>query len=328
MRPGLSPEHRHSQRHEGPDSKNPADTQLGGDLPPAGGSREEEQVRSSAYEFSIEQRRSDARCRDRYVSNAPRTGGAGGLHCAANGFRMIDTANAYMNERAVGRGMRRFGVPREDIFLSTKIWASEYEKENAVEKTPEIPGVDYIDLLYIHQPSGNYMVGYRLLERAYKEGRIRAIGISDFHDEKLERLLAECKIKPHVIQLEEHPYFSDAKTLDMLAPYGVRLMSWYPLGHGDKGLLEEPVFTEPAAKYGKTPAQIILRWHVQNDTAIIPGFTNPKHIRENADPFDIALSPEEMARINGLSKNTRYYNPAPGTEEKYASFAIDLESQP
>ena len=170
------------------------------------------------------------------------------------GYKMIDTANAYMNERAVGRAMRKSGIAREDIFLSTKIWASEYEKENAVEKTLEILGVDYIDLLYIHQPSGNYMAGYRLLEKAYKDGKIKAIGISNFHDHKLEHLLAECEIKPHVIQLEEHPYFSDTKTLNMLSPYGVKLMAWYPLGHGDKGLLEESVFAELAAKYGKTTA--------------------------------------------------------------------------
>ena len=244
------------------------------------------------------------------------------------GYRMIDTANAYMNERAVGRAMRKSGVAREDIFLSTKIWASEYEKENAVEKTLEILGVDYIDLLYIHQPSGNYMAGYRLLEKAYKEGKIKAIGISNFHDHKLEHLLAECEIKPHVIQLEEHPYFSDTKTLNMLSPYGVKLMAWYPLGHGDKGLLEEPVFKELAAKYGKTAAQIILRWHVQNGTSVIPGSTNPDHIRENADIFDFCLTDEEMQRIYALNKNVRYYNSTPEMEERYATFAIDLDSQP
>lgn len=244
------------------------------------------------------------------------------------GYRMIDTANAYMNERAVGRAIRKSGVDREDIFLSTKIWASEYEKENAVEKTLEILGVDYIDLLYIHQPSGNYMAGYRLLEKAYKEGKIKAIGISNFHDHKLEHLLAECEIKPHVIQLEEHPYFSDTKTLNMLSPYGVKLMAWYPLGHGDKGLLEEPIFTELAAKYGKTTAQIILRWHIQNGTSVIPGSTNPDHIRENADIFDFCLTDEEMAAIKALNTNTRFYNPPADMEEKYAFFAIDLDSQP
>lgn len=245
-----------------------------------------------------------------------------------NGYRMIDTANAYMNERAVGRGIRKSGMPREDIFLSTKIWASEYEKENAVEKTLEILGLDYIDLLYIHQPSGNYMAGYRLLEKAYKEGKIKSIGISNFHDEKLERLLSECEIKPHVIQLEEHPYFSDKKTLDMLSPYGVKLMAWYPLGHGDKALLEEPIFTELSAKYGKTTAQIILRWHVQNGTSVIPGSTNPDHIKENIDLFDFTLTDDEMERIYALNKNVRYYNPPADMEEKYATFAIDLDSQP
>lgn len=244
------------------------------------------------------------------------------------GYKMVDTANAYMNERAVGRAMRASGVAREDIFLSTKIWASEYEKENAVEKTLEILGVDYIDLLYIHQPSGNYIAGYRLLEKAYKEGKIKAIGISNFHDHKLEHLLAECEIKPHVIQLEEHPYFSDTKTLDMLSPYGVRLMAWYPLGHGDKGLLNEPVFTELAAKYGKTAAQIILRWHTQNGTSVIPGSTNPDHIRENADIFDFALTDGEMQRIYALNKNVRFFQPSPEKEEMYAKFAIDLDAQP
>lgn len=244
-----------------------------------------------------------------------------------NGYRMIDTANAYMNERAVGRGMKKSGIAREDIFLSTKIWASEYEKENAVEKSLELLDVDYIDLLYIHQPSGNYMSGYRLLEKAYKEGKIKAIGISNFHDEKLEHLLAECEIKPHVIQLEEHPYFSDTKTLNMLKPYGVKLMAWYPLGHGDKALLEEPIFTALAEKYNKTIAQIILRWHVQNGTAVIPGSTNPAHIKENADIFDFSLTEVEMQQINSLNKNVRYYNSTPEMEEKYATYAIDLDSQ-
>lgn len=244
-----------------------------------------------------------------------------------NGYRMIDTANAYMNERAVGRGMKKSGIAREDIFLSTKIWASEYEKENAVEKSLELLNVDYIDLLYIHQPSGNYMAGYRLLEKAYKEVKIKAIGISNFHDEKLEHLLAECEIKPHVIQLEEHPYFSDTKTLNMLKPCGVKLMAWYPLGHGDKALLEEPIFTALAEKYNKTTAQIILRWHVQNGTAVIPGSTNPAHIKENADIFDFSLTEVEMQQINSLNKNVRYYNSTPEMEEKYATYAIDLDSQ-
>ena len=130
-----------------------------------------------------------------------------------------------------------------------------------------------------------------------------------------------------MIQLEEHPRFSDTKTLDMLAPYGVKLVSWYPLGHGDKVLLEEPVLTELAAKYGKSTAQIILRWHVQRGTTVIPGSTNPDHIRENRDIFDFALSETEMKAIEGLNTNTRFYNPPADMEEKYASFTIDLDAQ-
>lgn len=244
-----------------------------------------------------------------------------------DGYRLIDTANAYMNERAVGRAIKKSKVAREDIFISTKIWPTEYEKEGAVDKSLQLLDTDYIDLLYIHQPSGNYMAGYRLLEKAYKEGKIKAIGISNFHDEKLEYLLENCEIKPHVIQLEEHPYFSDVKTLEMLAPCGTRLMAWYPLGHGDKALMEEPVFAELAAKYGKTNAQIILRWHVQNGTSVIPGSVNPKHIHENADIFDFSLTDDEMSAIGKLNKNTRYYVSTPEIEESYAGYAIDLDAQ-
>lgn len=171
------------------------------------------------------------------------------------------------------------------------------------------------------------MGGYRLLEKAYREGKIKAIGISNFHDEKLEKLLAECEIKPHVIQMESHPYYTDKKTMDRLSEYGTRLMAWYPLGHGDRALLGEPVFTRLAEKYGKSNAQIILRWHVQRGTAVIPGSTNPDHIRDNADIFDFELTDEEMAEIEKLNKNVRYYEATPEKEESYASMVIDLDSQ-
>ena len=203
----------------------------------------------------------------------------------------------------------------------------QYEKSGAVDKCLELLDTDYIDLLYLHQPAGNFMGGYRLLEKAYREGKIKAIGISNFHDEKLEKLLAECEIKPHVIQMESHPYYTDKKTMDRLSEYGTRLMAWYPLGHGDRALLDEPVFTRLAEKYGKSSAQIILRWHVQRGTAVIPGSTNPDHIRDNADIFDFELTDEEMAEIEKLNKNVRYYEATPEKEESYASMVIDLDSQ-
>ena len=169
---------------------------------------------------------------------------------------------------------------------------------------------------------------YKLLEAACKAGKVKAIGISNFHDEKLEDLLAHAEIKPHVIQLESHPYYTDIKTMDRLKEYGTRMVAWYPLGHGDKALLNEPVFTELAKKYGKSNAQIILRWHVQRGTTVIPGSTNPDHIKANADIFDFALTADEMAAIEKLNKNVRYYNATPEQEAAYAGMKIDLDAQP
>lgn len=244
------------------------------------------------------------------------------------GYRMVDTANGYLNERAVGRGIKKSGVPREEIFLATKLWPTVYENPGAVDKCLELLDIDYIDLLYIHQPSGNYLAGYKLLEAACKAGKVKAIGISNFHDEKLEELLAHAEIKPHVIQLESHPYYTDIKTMDRLKEYGTRMVAWYPLGHGDKALLNEPVFTELAKKYGKSNAQIILRWHVQRGTTVIPGSTNPDHIKANADIFDFELTAGEMAAIEKINKNVRYYNPNPEQEAAYAGMKIDLDAQP
>lgn len=249
------------------------------------------------------------------------------LDALACGYRMIDTAQAYMNERAVGRAMKKSGVAREDIFLSTKIWASQYLTEGTVEKSLELLGTDYVDLMFIHQPAGDFMAGYRKLEKAYKEGKVKSIGISNFHDEKLEKLLAECEIKPHVIQMEAHPYYMDEKTIGMLKDCGCRVMAWYPLGHGDKALLGEPIFTKLAEKYGKSTAQVVLRWHVQVGNQVIPGSTNPEHIKANADIFDFELTDAEMEEIVKLNKNVRYYNATPEMEEGYAGYAIDLDSQ-
>lgn len=245
----------------------------------------------------------------------------------ACGYRMIDTAQAYMNERAVGRGIKRSGVAREDIFISTKIWVSQYLTEGTVEKSLELLGTDYIDLMFIHQPAGDFMAGYRKLEKAYKEGKIKSIGISNFQGEKLKKLLDECEIKPHVIQMEAHPYYRDEETIAALAPRGCCVMAWYPLGHGDHALLEEPVVKELAEKYGKSTAQVILRWHTQVGNIVIPGSTNPEHIKVNLDIFDFELTEEEMKQMAGLNKNVRYYYPDEEKLAAYANMKIDLDSQ-
>ena len=245
----------------------------------------------------------------------------------ACGYRMIDTAQAYMNERAVGRGIKRSGVAREDIFISTKIWVSQYLTEGTVEKSLELLGTDYIDLMFIHQPEGDFMAGYRKLEKAYKEGKIKSIGISNFQGEKLKKLLDECEIKPHAIQMEAHPYYRDEETIAALAPCGCCVMAWYPLGHGDHALLEEPVVKELAEKYGKSTAQVILRWHTQVGNIVIPGSTNPEHIKVNLDIFDFELTEEEMKQMAGLNKNVRYYYPDEEKLAAYANMKIDLDSQ-
>lgn len=245
----------------------------------------------------------------------------------ACGYCMIDTAQAYMNECAVGRGIKRSGVAREDIFISTKIWASQYLTEGTVEKGLELLGTDYIDLMFIHQPAGDFMAGYRKLEKAYKEGKIKSIGISNFQGAALKKLLEECEIKPHVIQMEAHPYYRDEETIAALAPCGCCVMAWYPLGHGDHALLEEPVVKELAEKYGKSTAQVILRWHTQVGNIVIPGSTNPEHIKANLNIFDFELTEEEMKQMAGLNKNVRYYYPDEEKLAAYANMKIDLDSQ-
>ena len=234
------------------------------------------------------------------------------------GYSLVDTANAYVNERAVGRGMKESEVKREDIFLSTKLWPSEYENENAVDETLERLGVDYVDLLYIHQPAGNWLAGYRQLEKAYKEGKAKSIGISNFEGKYIAELEKEWEIAPQFIQVEAHPYFAQDELRQTLNKYGIRLMSWYPLGHGDRSLIEEPVFRQLGEKYGKSSAQVILRWHTQMGFVVIPGSRNVDHIRDNLDIMDFTLTDDEMAEIAKLNKGVRYYT---RTDEALVGFA-------
>ena len=235
------------------------------------------------------------------------------------GCRLIDTANVYVNERAVGRGMKDSGVKREEIFLSTKLWPTEYENPNAVDETLARLGVEYVDLLYIHQPAGNWLNGYRQLEKAYKEGKTKAIGISNFEGKFIEELQHKWEIAPQFIQVEAHPYFTQKELRKTLDHYGIRLMSWYPLGHGDKSLMEEPVFISLGKKYGKSPAQVILRWHTQMGFAVIPGSKNIDHIRDNLDIFDFSLTEGEMAEIAKLDTGKRYYH---RTDDQLEQFAV------
>ena len=249
------------------------------------------------------------------------------LAALEDGYRLIDTANAYVNEKAVGRAMKKSGLKREEIFLETKLWPSFYENDDAVDKTLERLGTDTIDLLLIHQPAGNYVAGYRQMEKAYKEGKVKAIGLSNFNQAQIEEILGLCEVKPAVLQTEVHPYFQEQELKKFLSKEGMVIQAWYPLGHGDKALLEEPLFAELAKKYGKTNAQIILRWHIQDGNIVIPGSKNPAHIKDNFDLFDFSLTEEEMEKIAALDKNTRYYYSTPEMLKKYAEIVPDVDGQ-
>ena len=252
---------------------------------------------------------------------------ASALSALECGYRLIDTANAYVNEKAVGRAMKRSGLPREEIFLETKLWPSLYEQPDVVEKTLQRLDTDYIDLLLIHQPAGNYVAGYRQMEKAYKAGKVRAIGLSNFNQEQIQEILDICEVKPAVLQTEVHPYYQEKELKEFLSEQKMYIQAWYPLGHGDKALLEEPLFTELGKKYGKSNAQIILRWHIQGGNIVIPGSKNPVHIKDNFALFDFALTDEEMARITALDKNTRYYTSTPQMLKAYAEMVPDVDGQ-
>lgn len=249
------------------------------------------------------------------------------LEALKDGYRLIDTANAYVNEKAVGRAMKKSGLTREDIFLETKIWPSFYMQEDAVEKTLERLDTDYIDLLLIHQPSGNYVAGYRLMEKAYKEGKVKAIGLSNFTKEQIQEILDICEVKPTVLQTELHPYFQELELKEFLTKEDIKIQAWYPLGHGDAALLNDETIVELGKKYQKSTAQIILRWHIQAGNIVIPGSKNPEHIKANFDLFDFALTEDEMKKISGLDKNVRYYTSTPELLKKYAEMVPPVDEQ-
>lgn len=244
------------------------------------------------------------------------------------GYRHIDTANYYMNEKAVGRGLRASGVPREEIFLSTKIWPSEYDDaDTAIDATLKRLGTDYVDMLILHQPVGNYLAAWMAMERAMAQGKVRSMGLSNFPQEMIQEVIDKAETNPQLVTVECHPYFQERELRKFLEPYGIVIEAWYPLGHGDKGLLEEPVFQELAKKYDKTPAQIILRWHIQMGNSVIPGSTNPAHIAGNADIFDFSLSDEEMSEIALLDSGKRYYQPSPEKLSQYLAMEADYDAQ-
>jgi diketogulonate reductase-like aldo/keto reductase len=238
------------------------------------------------------------------------------------GYRHIDTAHAYQNERGVGQAVKESGLPREEIWITTKLWPSEYGEgltEKAIDKMLERLGTDYIDLLLLHQQFGDYLGAWKDMEKAVIQGKVKSIGLSNFESERLEEVLAAATINPSVLQVECHPYYQQNELKKRIAPYNTAIESWYPLGHGDAALIEEPVFTKLAEKYGKTNAQIILRWHIQEGIIVFPKSSNPVHIKENIDIFDFELTDEEMNEIRQLDKGFRYYRRTLAEQEEALS---------
>ena len=259
---------------------------------------------------------------------APDDAQASVAYALDNGYELIDTANAYVNERAVGRGIRDSSRAREEVFLETKLWPCFYESDTAVDETLERLGTDYIDLMILHQPAGDYLAGYAKLEAAYKAGKLRSIGISNFNKAEIENLLAHCEITPALIQVECHPYFPQTELKELLDKHNIALQSWYPLGGRDnKSILEEPIVSELAEKYGKTAAQVIMRWHVQQGNIVIPGSKTPSHIADNIGIFDFELSDEDMEAMAALDQGKPFYERTAEKIAFYATWHPNVEGQ-
>lgn len=222
-------------------------------------------------------------------------------HATAAGYRRIDTAMYYKNEKEVGEGIRACGIPREELFVATKIWFEdmcEGRQEETFYKSLEDLGLDYVDMYFLHWPLGEVMASWRVLERLYEAGKIRAISVSNFQKPHLEKLLAKANVPPAVNQLESNPRFQQNEAVGFSLQEGIVPEAWGPLGKGRD--LSLPLFEELAQKYGKSPAQIILRWHLQRGMAVIPKSVNPERIRQNMDVFDFELEQADMDAVFAL----------------------------
>jgi diketogulonate reductase-like aldo/keto reductase len=245
-----------------------------------------------------------------------------------NGYRHIDTAHAYGNENGVGQAMKESGIPREEIWITSKLWPSEYGEGvslEAIDKMLARLQTPYIDLLYVHQPVGDFIGAWKDMEKAIKAGKVRALGISNFDDsdEAFSAIVDGMEIKPVALQIECHPYAQRKHIREKVKPYNIAIECWYPLGHGSKELLSDPVIRKIGEAHNKTNAQIILRWHIQEGFSVIPGATNPDYIKENISIFDFALSDEEMDTMRSLDKEKRFFNMTLEQKQGFVNMKMD-----
>lgn len=225
------------------------------------------------------------------------------LDAIATGYRLIDTAAAYMNEEAVGRAIAKCGVPREELFITTKLWVQDASYEGAkqaIETSLQKLGLSYIDLYLIHQPMGDYIGAYRAMEEAYKAGKLKAIGVCNFYPNRLADLCETVEIKPAVNQVELHPFFQQENALALMKEYGVHPEAWGPFAEGNHGIFTHPVLTQIGQKYGKSAAQVALRWNVQRGVTVIPKSVHKERMEQNINIWDFQLSDEDMAEIAKL----------------------------
>ncbi len=227
------------------------------------------------------------------------------------GYRHIDTAHAYQNENSVGRAIKDSGVSREDIWVTSKLWPGDYNDEKAVDKMLERLGLEYIDLVYLHQPMGDYMSGWNNLVKAQKDGKVRALGISNFDraEDLFDEFMKQAKVKPQMLQMECHPYAQRVEWQKKLKEHNIQQENWYPLGgRASAGaLLKDETINKIAKAKGKSPAQIILRWHIQEGFCVIPGASNPDYLKEDIEIFDFSLSNEEMEAIRGMNGERLFF---------------------
>lgn len=231
------------------------------------------------------------------------------------GYRHIDTAHAYRVERGVGRAVNKSGIPRNEIWVTSKLWPTEYGEGKtlaAIDRMLERLGVDYIDLLYLHQPMGDFRGAWRDMEKAVRLGKVRSLGISNFDaaDSLFDAIMDFARIKPAVMQIECHPYAQRKEWQEKAKQHNIQMECWFPLGGAmSKGaLFDDPVIKAIAKAHEKTPAQVIIRWHLQEGFSVIPGATRHDYIKENISVFDFELSDQELAQMRGLNKEKRFFN--------------------